>query len=646
MPPKNAMPAVTGAEEAQWSILHNLEHGCTIYDLNQTLLFYNRAFEDLFHFPPGFLHPGMSFEEVVRFRAERGDFGDVDIESEIRRRINHRKDNPDEVSEKRTSLASGMDYMLHRLPMSNGRVLTTFTDVTALHRAERKATERSALLNTIVSTMVHGCVLFDADHRLRAFNAQYEKIFEIPPGVLQNGMHISKVLDSRRIRWIERVKKGIEGSLRHNVQTESATPRSEERTLTNGMTYIHHREPLPDGGFIATYTDITTRKQAEQQAAEKSQLLQATFGNMVQGIAVYDKQHNLAAFNTQYARILGLPFDFLHVGMNRREILRFRAKLGHYGKMDIDSVLEERITAARKPESNERVLPDGRAYFYERVLMENGSYISTVTDITERKEVEKAIKYAKEQAEFASRSKSEFLANMSHELRTPLNAIIGFSEVMRQESFGPVGNAKYKEYIEDINDSGEHLLGLISDILNLSKIEAGKNELCEEDLHPREVMLSCMNMMKVQAQRQNVKLEADLPDDLPWLHADQVVLKQIIINLLSNAVKFTREGGTVTLKAWGHDSSGFVFQVIDNGIGIALEDIPRIMQPFVQIDSVLSRQHQGTGLGLPLVKSMVGLHGGSMDIQSELGAGTTVTVRLPSRRIVPAKKAGVQQIRA
>lgn len=380
MPAENTLPVETRAEEAQWAILHYLEHGCTIYDLNQTLLFYNKAFEDLFQFPPGFLRIGMSFEEVVRFRAERGDFGDVDIESEIKHRIDHRRNNPEEVSEKRASLASGMDYMLHRLPMPNGRILTTFTDVTALNRAERKASERSALLNTIVSTMAHGCVLFDADKRLRTFNAQYEKIFGIPPNVLKNGMHLDEVLESRQVRWIQRVKNEGELSIRSGGGGEVATPRSEERTLSNGMTYIYHREPLPDGGFIATYTDITTRKQAEQQAAEKSQLLQATFSNMVQGIAVYDNQHNLAAFNAQYPRILGLPADFLYVGMNRREILRLRGKLGHYGKSDIDSVIEEKISTAQEPESRERVLPDGRAYHYERVLMENSSYISTVTD--------------------------------------------------------------------------------------------------------------------------------------------------------------------------------------------------------------------------------------------------------------------------
>ena len=227
---------------------------------------------------------------------------------------------------------------------------------------------------------------------------------------------------------------------------------------------------------------------------------------------------------------------------------------------------------------------------------------------------------------------------MSHELRTPLNAVIGFSEVMMKETFGPIGNEKYAEYISDINSSGIHLLGLINDILDLSKVEAGKTELHEEELDPVEVIRACLNMVKGQARSQGLELVTDISDPMPWLRADQRVLKQIIINLLTNAVKFTPEGGQVTLKAWCQPKSGYVFQVIDTGIGIALEDIPRVMQPFTQIASAMSRLHQGTGLGLPLIKRMVELHGGSVDIQSELGAGTTVTVRLPAERIVAAKK--------
>ena len=239
-----------------------------------------------------------------------------------------------------------------------------------------------------------------------------------------------------------------------------------------------------------------------------------------------------------------------------------------------------------------------------------------------------------DQAELANRTKSEFLANMSHELRTPLNAILGFSELMGNATLGPLGNPKYEEYTKDINDSGRHLLALIQDILDLSKIEAGKLELDEEDIDVAMTTGSCMVLVKERARNGGVKLKTDIPDGLPALHADKCKLKQILVNLLSNAVKFTPAGGEVTLKVWSRPDGGYVFQVIDTGIGIALADIPTALSPFGQVDSALSRKFAGTGLGLPLTKSLVEMHGGSLDLQSEEGAGTTVTVRFPKERIV------------
>ncbi len=241
---------------------------------------------------------------------------------------------------------------------------------------------------------------------------------------------------------------------------------------------------------------------------------------------------------------------------------------------------------------------------------------------------------ANEKAEFANRSKSEFLAAMSHELRTPLNAIIGFSEIIKDETFGPVGSVQYRSYAEDINESGQHLLDLINDILDLSKVESGADEMHEEQIDIREVIESVVTMVKGRAQKGGVKLELEVPDHPPALRADNRKLKQILVNLLSNAIKFTDPGETVILRIWCRTGSGYVFQVADTGIGIALDDIPKALAPFQQIDGELNRKYEGTGLGLPLAKSLVELHGGSLDLQSRLGVGTTVTVRFPAERIV------------
>ena len=270
----------------------------------------------------------------------------------------------------------------------------------------------------------------------------------------------------------------------------------------------------------------------------------------------------------------------------------------------------------------------------ERTAELSQANVRLMHEIGEHKLTEEALIMAKEQAEYANRAKSEFLANMSHELRTPLNAIIGFSDVMKNHMFGPVGNPKYVEYVNDINASGSHLLELITDILDLSKIEAGKNELHEENIDVSKALGSCLTLVKERAEEAGVEIECDTASNLPALLADERKLKQILINLLSNAIKFTPDGGKVTIRIRPHEADGYVFQIADTGIGIALADFPKAMTPFQQIDSDLNRKYEGTGLGLPLTKALVELHGGSLDMESEVGVGTTVTVRFPAERIV------------
>ena len=256
-------------------------------------------------------------------------------------------------------------------------------------------------------------------------------------------------------------------------------------------------------------------------------------------------------------------------------------------------------------------------------------------EVARRERTEADLRAARDQAEFANRSKSEFLANMSHELRTPLNAIIGFAQIIRDEMFGALGSAKYRDYAADINDSGQHLLDLINDILDLSKIESGKAELYEDDFDVTPLLRSALNMVRERAISGDVTLETEIPDGLHALHADERKLKQILVNLLSNAVKFTKPGGVVTLRTWCNVRSGYLFQVEDTGIGMAQEDIPRALAQFGQIDSALNRQYEGTGLGLPLSKTLTELHGGTLDLQSEPGVGTIVTLRLPAARLRP-----------
>jgi len=264
-------------------------------------------------------------------------------------------------------------------------------------------------------------------------------------------------------------------------------------------------------------------------------------------------------------------------------------------------------------------------------------YIFTFRDITERKKTEETQRAAREQAEAASRAKTEFLANMSHELRTPLNAIIGFSEIMRTQAFGPLGNARYLEYTNDIHNSGNHLIEIINDILDMSKIEAGELKPSESVFSFSRIAEGSLRLVIDRARKGEVTVTSEIPADLPRLHADERMIKQILLNLLSNAVKFTPQGGKVTLRARAA-VTGLAISVQDTGIGIPEDKMGIILEPFGQADMSLQRQYEGTGLGLPLVKSMTELHGGALEIRSVVGQGTTATVTLPAHRLVRERK--------
>jgi len=258
---------------------------------------------------------------------------------------------------------------------------------------------------------------------------------------------------------------------------------------------------------------------------------------------------------------------------------------------------------------------------------------SQLRDELERSEqISADLRLMRDAADQANKAKSEFLATMGHELRTPLNAIIGFSEVIKSEVFGPVGEHRYVEYSRDINESGTHLLSLINDILDMSKMEAGEMAAIDEPFHFIEAVEPSIRLIARAATQGKIDLTTRIPDDLPAFMGDARMIKQILINLLSNAVKFTPENGKVTLSA-SADKDGFLISVADTGIGIPPEKIEKVLQPFGQVDSSLARKYEGAGLGLPLVRAMVDLQGGVLSIDSAVGEGTRVDIRFPPTRI-------------
>ena len=370
-----------------------------------------------------------------------------------------------------------------------------------------------------------------------------------------------------------------------------------------------------------------------RRRCSEARLLQSTLENIGEGLSVFDSRGRLIAWNSRFCELLELPPD-LAVGAPLRDILMLQAVRGDFGRDDPWVEVAKRLEWFYRdvPTTKERVTPQGRMLQISRRAMPDGSVVSVYSDITDLKASERKLIQARSQAEMANHAKSEFLANMSHELRTPLNAIIGFSEIIAHELFGPLGNEKYLDYMKDIHQSSLHLLSIINDVLDMSKIEAGKLELSKEPLNIRHLIGEVIRMMRERADSHGIGLATKLSDEEVEIWADERAMKQIFLNLLSNAIKFSRDGGEVCIRVISDESGLAVVEFEDHGIGMNEEELERALQPFGQAKPSTTRNYGGTGLGLPITKGLIEAHGGKLAIESRAGQGTIARISLPTER--------------
>ena len=411
--------------------------------------------------------------------------------------------------------------------------------------------------------------------------------------------------------------------------------------------------------ILGVALDITEARRAKAQAQSAENRLRDGIESVSDAFVLFDRHGRLILWNQAFKDAFGFADEAVRKGAMKDELNRIAAL----------AIKEERPSAEGRAGAREVELYDGRVLQLSERFTGDGGTVVTAADVTaiRRQELERqraadslritvdqleasqeklsllARKYeiAMTRAEAANQAKSEFLANMSHELRTPLNAINGFSEIMAGEMFGPLGDPRYKGYAGDILKSGQHLLSLINDILDMAKIEAGKMTLHYEPVSLPEICEEAIRLMRGKAQDSGLTLTLQAPD-LPDIAADYRGLKQVILNLISNAVKFTPEGGEITVSLARLGADRVRIAVADTGIGIAAEDLARLAQPFEQVEGQHSKTTQGTGLGLALTKSLIELHQGAMLMESEPGVGTTVSFDIPMKR--PA--APVEQFQA
>jgi two-component system cell cycle sensor histidine kinase PleC len=408
---------------------------------------------------------------------------------------------------------------------------------------------------------------------------------------------------------------------------------------------------------LVVVNDITAKKASEEKLREAEQRLIDALAVAPDGVALFDNDERLLVCNTAYAAIVGIPLNKI-AGKSHREICLSSVGNRPLPAMagvhtDYDEWLATRMRAFSAGRSEPHIFYDTRDRRWLQIRdfrLESGGTASLITDITALKRSERELREANENlaartetleaarkaaikahqdAEYANRAKSQFLAHMSHELRTPLNAIIGFSEIMALQLLGASGVPQYDRYANDILAAGRHLLAVIDDILDLSKVEAGKMKLAAEQVPWDRLFQDCMMLLRPLAADRMVTLQADPAPEGATLFADERLAKQMLVNLLSNAVKYTPSGGYARIRLLpGHDGSARV-EVTDSGVGMDQADVQKAMEPFGRIDSALVSQMRGTGLGLPLVKALIELHGGRLEIESMPGRGTTVRLYFP-----------------
>ena len=511
-------------------------------------------------------------------------------------------------------------------------------------------------------------VLFDAEDRVVLANKAWR---ELNIEVAETSKPGTRFVDHLRTL----LKKGLvpealgreEQWLRERMERHLNPSGPFEVTRQDGRWMRIYEQRLPNNGTILIISDITESTRMDQALHESEARFQALLHNSPAKIHLKDVEGRYVLINTVTEELFGVT-DAEARGKFTHDIFpkdRADAFTAHdQGVLDTGEAVEGEEEWPHEDGVHTYLTVKFPIFDIADKIIGTGAI---GTDITDRKRAEERLqrseknlqmriveleeaqcrlenqetnlirlagdlKIARDQAEAANLAKTEFLATMSHELRTPLNAIIGFSEIIRTDFLGPVGSIKYRDYANDIHESGKHLLDLINDILDLSKVESGMDELYEEDIRIPELTRSVWRLMQQRAQKQGVRLILELPESLPPLRADLRKLKQILVNLLSNAIKFTEADGEVSLRVSCDKDNAYVFLITDTGIGIAPEDVPKALSQFGQVDSTLSRQHAGTGLGLPLTRALVELHGGSLDLQSQPDVGTTVTVRFPVDR--------------
>lgn len=625
------------AERAQSRLetaLQSINEGFTFFDADDRCVVANDRYRAFFDPDGDCVRIGDTFEQILRRMVDRGLVASAlpDPEDWLARRLaGHREGSfGDEVQTR-----DGRWFAISEHVIAGVGIIGVSTDVTERKRREDELKSQRDLMTSVFASMKQGVCVLDANLRVRTANQRFRELVDLPVEMLQPGRDYLEVLDYNEGRGDFGDDKEVARMRGFRELLLRREPLRYERRRPNGTVLDIQADTLRDGGVIITVLDTTESYRFRESLREREQRYRQLVESNPDAILVH-RGGRILYTNQACVRMF-------RAGSREAMLKPGSTALVHPDDLHlVDAAVRElmaRGVGSHRGSMNYRAVRfDGEVFEVEAetsIVTFDGQPAAQVIarDVTARREREIALQRAKEEAELANRAKSEFLANMSHELRTPLNAIIGFAEILNGRMFGPLGHDKYETYAGDIHESGRHLLSVINDILDLSKAESGQFEINEADFDLSFCLQACLRLIQERADRKGVEIRNLVPEDPPVeLFADERLIKQIIINLLSNAVKFTDRGGRVDISA-GADRDCYVIRIVDTGIGIAPERVGRMFEAFTQGHTGLSRRFGGTGLGLPLSRSLAELHGGTVTIESVEGEGTTAALRLPLTRL-------------
>jgi signal transduction histidine kinase len=486
------------------------------------------------------------------------------------------------------------------------------------------------LAGELLRPLETGVAIFDGDTHLVAANPAFAALWRLDPDWLESRPSMSDLLmrlrELRRLPEVANYAEFRNEELARFGATGAVT--EDELHLPDGRTLKRRFGPLDDGGLVMACEDVSDRLDMQRSLKSADRVQRTTLENMREGIAVFGADGRLQLTNPQLGKLWDMDADALSLGARLPDVIQaFGMKMA--ANAEPWSKRKERIASdvlARTVSNGRLDLINGRILAFANIPLPDGASLVSYGDITDSFKVEEALRQRARTLAEADRMKTEFIANVAMEVRTPLNTIHGFADILRQEMFGEI-NKRQQEYADGIVETSEKMMDVVSDILDLANIEAGRMELDKDTVDPHAILLDAFNVVKEQAKRKNIKIDFDCPPDIGWIAADARRLKQVIFNLLTNAITFTPKLGHITLAA-ARTGNAVDISIADSGPGIPKAERDRVLQPFQRIKGD-DHQGAGPGLGLTIVKRFVELHGGKVLIRSNKSRGTTVICRIP-----------------